>query len=375
IPADGLSEAIVSFSRFLREQGFNVGIRETQEAVQVAADGLVQHKFYFKSALKSLFCRTPEERLRFEKLFLLFWRKDPVELNQKRSEKNQQHKANQAPSTAPTLLGDSPNNQEELEAVKSTTGASASEQFRKTDFSKVADMDAQLFEELSEQLFREMALRLRRRQKLDVKQGVIHLRKTIRRSIGFGGEPIQLLRKTRRPGRRRLILLLDVSGSMDRYSFYLLRFICALRENFRQLEAFVFSTSLVRITAALQESYLEFALAQIAAQADHWSSGTKIGACLQDFVDGYGKELLNGSPLVVVLSDGLETGDPALLHTALQRIKGRAWKVVWLNPLKGNPNYQPLAKGMSVALPHLDKFGSAHNLESLMKLEELLNKG
>jgi uncharacterized protein with von Willebrand factor type A (vWA) domain len=217
-----------------------------------------------------------------------------------------------------------------------------------------------------------MAIRLRRRMKQDRRQGQINLRRTIRRSIATGGEPLELLRRSRTPKKQRLVVLLDVSGSMDKYSFFLLRFICALKENFRQLDAFVFSTSLVRISKALQLRRLDLVMEAIAGQSADWSGGTRIGQCLETFRDRYGKQVLNGSPVVIVMSDGLDTGDPEVLEAQLAAIRARSKRLIWLNPLKGMMGYQPVAKGMKAALPLVDDFRSAHNLKSILELEQIL---
>jgi uncharacterized protein with von Willebrand factor type A (vWA) domain len=217
-----------------------------------------------------------------------------------------------------------------------------------------------------------MAVRLRRRMKENRGQGQINLRRTIRHSIAYGGEPLDVLRKSRTPKKKRLIVLLDVSGSMDKYSFFLLRFICALRENFRQLEAFVFSTSLKRISRSLQFNRLDFVLKAVSDLADNWSGGTRIGECLHDFNEQYGKRMLNGSPLVLILSDGLDTGDMDMLSKELQYIRLRAKKIIWMNPLKGMKGYEPTAKGMTAAMPSIHDFRAAHNLESLLELENIL---
>jgi uncharacterized protein len=204
------------------------------------------------------------------------------------------------------------------------------------------------------------------------RDGKLNLRKTIRKSLSYGGEPLDLIKKQKKPKKQRLIVLLDVSGSMDKYSFYLLRFVKALSENFRQIEAFIFSTSLIRITKALKIKQLDTVLDVISSQAENWSSGTKIGECIADFNEKYGKRTLNGSPIVIILSDGLDSGNPEILSSELTKISLKAKKLVWLNPLKGMKGYEPTARGMSAALPLIDDFRSGHNLESLLLLENIL---
>ncbi len=168
-------------------------------------------------------------------------------------------------------------------------------------------------------------------------------------------------------------MLLDVSGSMDKYSFYLLRFIYALKRHFRSMEAFVFSTKLVSITKAMKWMQIDAVLHDIASHADHWSGGTRIGECMQTFNDRYAKYILHGSPIVIILSDGLETGNPVHLAKEMEKIKNRSKSVIWLNPLKGMQGYEPIAAGMQAALPSIHRFESAHNLESLLELEDLLH--
>lgn len=170
-----------------------------------------------------------------------------------------------------------------------------------------------------------------------------------------------------------MILLLDVSGSMDKYSFFLLKFIWSLKSNLKNIEAFVFSTSLVRITDFLHESQLDESLWQMSHHAHNWSSGTRIGESLKTFNDDYAKRILNGKSVTIILSDGLDSGEPELLSTEVRKIRMRTSKLIWLNPLKGMRGYQPLAKGMKAAHTEVDEFASAHNLESLLELEDLLS--
>ena len=159
---------------------------------------------------------------------------------------------------------------------------------------------------------------------------------------------------------------------MDKYSFYLLKFLWALRAHFKQIEAFTFSTSLVRITDQLSERTMALALARVSQQARHWSSGTKIGECLQTFNDDYAKRCLNGNTLTLVLSDGLDTGEPEVLAEATEKLRLRSKKLIWLNPLMGMAGYQPIQQGMQAALPQLHHLGAAHNFASLLELENIL---
>ncbi|HSF44617.1 MAG TPA: VWA domain-containing protein [Chitinophagaceae bacterium] len=367
-----LSEGILAFARFARSHGLNIGIQETQDALAAAEQGLLTTRSLFKNGLKTLFCTSPEEGHLYEKLFLLFWDTNPIDLDERKGQTKVQGSINKNPHSSLVMLGvgNTPPGDEEASNV---SGANAEERLKKTDLSMLSLLEADELEKIARKLFRQMAIRMRRRMKQHRRQGQINLRRTIRKSISSGGEPIELFHRLNTPKKQRLIVLLDVSGSMDKYSFFLLRFICALRENFRQLEAFVFSTSLKRITRALDTRDLSTVFRNVSEHADNWSSGTRIGECLEHFSNSYGKRMLNGSPVVLILSDGLDTGDAALLGKELEKIHRRAKRVVWLNPLKGSSNYAPLAKGMRAALPSVDDFKSAHNLESLLELENILS--
>lgn len=367
-----ITESIVAFAQFVRSHGVNIGIEETELALLAAEKKLLADRTNFKNALKVIFCTNPEERQLYEKLFSLYWETNPVDLRETKSKTSIQGVVEKKVNRSLVMLGRG-KTAEEMAEAKNVSGANEAERLQKTDFAAIHEMDARLLEEIAAKLFREMSVRLRRRMKESRKEGSINLRRTIRRSISSGGEPIELFHRSKKRKKHRLIVLLDVSGSMDKYSFYLLRFVCALREHFRQAEAFVFSTTLVRISKALQHNYLDSVLSAISQKADNWSGGTKIGDCLKQFNDQYGKRMLNGLPFVIILSDGLDTGAPEILGQELKRIKRRSKKTIWLNPLKGMKGYEPIARGMKEAIPSIDDFRTAHNLESLLALENILN--
>ena len=368
-----LSESIVAFAQYVRTHGLNVGIQETQDALNAAELGLMAERAQFKQALKALFCTTPEECMLFDQLFSQFWDTNPIDLQQRKSEVNIQGSVNRRSKASVVMLGQGQVTGRIDEEAKNVSGANAAERLKKTDLSLLTEMEASRLEEIARKLCREMAVRMRRRLRQHPRKGMTDLRRTVRHSISSGGEPLRLFHRMNTPKKQRLIVFLDISGSMDKYSLFLLRFICALRDHFRQLEAFVFSTTLKRISRGLQARQLETVVKNINDHTDHWSGGTRIGECLEQFNEMYGKRMLNGSPTIIVLSDGLDTGDVKRLGTALAYMHARSKRIVWLNPLKGMKDYQPLARGMQAALPSIDDFRSAHNLESLLELENILS--
>ena len=200
------------------------------------------------------------------------------------------------------------------------------------------------------------------------------LRRTLRRSFRTGGEPLDRAWRRRRTRPRRLILLLDVSGSMDSYSRALVMFAHAALKTDRRWEAFCFGTRLTRVTRALEGSDPDEALTRAAAQVVDWDGGTRIGDSLKRFLDEYGHGGLARGAVVVICSDGLEVGDPAVLADQMARLSRLANSVIWLNPLQESPAYEPLARGMHAALPYIDVFASGHNVASLEALGEQLAK-
>lgn len=367
----GIPEAIIAFCHYTRREGLNVGVQESLDALQAAACGLLTPPSAFRYSLRALFCTSPEERAHFDRLFDAFWdTRSEEQLRPKKTIVNQAKFVRNHEASL-VMLGQGKTEGEEDEG-KNVSGANAVERLRKTDFSKLTEIESELLAEVARQLWKEMSRRIRRRRRKAARQGPIDLRRTIRRSIATGGDPIEPARRDRKPRKQRLIVLLDISGSMDKYSFFLLRFIFALREHFRHLEAFIFSTYLQRITGLLEDRGVDKTLALLSEKADHWSSGTKIGACLGAFNEQYGKRVLNGNSLVLILSDGLDTGEPSVLAAELQKIGHRCRRLVWLNPLKGMSGYAPTARGMNAALPLVDDFRSAHSLDSLLELENLL---
>jgi uncharacterized protein len=221
---------------------------------------------------------------------------------------------------------------------------------------------------------RQMSLRLSRRLKSMSLRGPVNLRRTIRRSISRGGEPVYLSRKGRRLQRARLVILLDVSGSMNAYSVFLLRFAYALQKHFKRVHTFVFSTYLIDMTSTLRARNLPDVLEALSLEPAGWSGGTKIGESLLDFNHRFGRGLLSPDTLVMILSDGWDTGEPEVVARELSEMRQRSRRLIWLNPLLGMEGYQPLTRGMATALPYIHVFAPAHNLESLLQLEHHLGR-
>lgn len=366
-------KTIMSFVRFARAHGMNVGLGEAKSALNAAEKGLMINPESFKYTLKSIFCGTQTDIDNFETVYELFWAVEGGRGKNKVKIKNEFRQQEDTKSSL-ILIGNKggSEDQKEIDDAKTTSGSNTMEKMRKTDFTKLEDIDNEYFEKIASQLYKQMSLRMRRRMKAASRGENIHFGKTIRRSISKGGWPSDLVFSDKKYQKKRLVMLLDVSGSMDKYSFYLLKFIVVLKHYFERIEAFTFSTELNHITPHLNHKDLKKVLRGFHDNVQTWSSGTRIGECLREFNQEYSKQVLSRSSIVIVLSDGLDTGEPEILEDAIRKIKMKTKQLIWLNPLKAMKGYEPIQKGMSSALPMVDEFQSAHNLNSLLELENYL---
>ena len=203
-------------------------------------------------------------------------------------------------------------------------------------------------------------------------RGRVDLRRSFRHAVGTGGEFLSLARRDRAVEKPDVVLLCDTSGSMDPHTRFLLTFALSLTRVVRRCEVFAFNTALTRLTPWLTPGQIGPTLDRLAAGVPDWSGGTRIGASLEEFVTRYLDTLVSAKTVVVVLSDGLDLDSPAVLAGAMRDIRAKARKVIWLNPLLGDPRYRPEARGMQAALPFVEHFVPAHNLESLERLLPLL---
>jgi uncharacterized protein with von Willebrand factor type A (vWA) domain len=186
--------------------------------------------------------------------------------------------------------------------------------------------------------------------------------------------PLELRRQRRKIRTRPLVVICDISGSMDRYARLLLRFVHALGQGLENTEVFVFGTRLTRITRELRRRDVDTALTQVVGSVEDWSGGTRIGEAIKAFNFKWARRVLRSGATVVIISDGWDRGDPKLLGREMARLQRSCRRLIWLNPLLGAPGYQPLTQGMRAAMPYIDEFLPIHNLQSLEALADLLGK-
>lgn len=374
--APGLERTIVEFCRFARANGIAAGVKESLEAVRAASAVGIEERQNLKFALRAVICSTKADWDIFDEIFDAFWSGSEASTNSLSSRRNKHVREQESQQENAELASMAHGSaMAELEEGKAVMGATVHERLKKADFSEVKQGDLAELEKISLRLLQQMSLRLSRRIRSLAVRGRVDLRRTIRKSIGRGGDPIDLSFRKRKLQPLKLVIALDVSGSMNPYSIFFVRFAYALQKYFKRVDTFLFSTQLTEITSTLRARQLRDALEALAGHAAGWSGGTKIGESLHQMMQLQGRRLFSRDTVFMVLSDGWETGDPAVLVEELSAIKRRVRKLIWLNPLLGMTDYQPITRGMSAVLPYIDVFAPAHNLESLLNLEMHLSRG
>ncbi len=251
-------------------------------------------------------------------------------------------------------------------------GASEREQLRRRDFAAMTPDEFARARRLIHGIASQRPRRRTRRLRPDPRGTQLDVRGLARRSLATGGDPVLRAFRSRSETARKLVLLLDVSGSMEAYSRALLLYLHAARGSGRGVETFAFGTRLTRLTRELATRDPDAALAAAAGRVVDWSGGTRIGLSLKAYNDEWGRRALTRGAVVVVLSDGFERGDPSLLGAELARLARQAFAVVWVNPLKGHEDYEPLVGGMQAALPSIDRLVTGHDVASLETLGRIL---
>jgi uncharacterized protein with von Willebrand factor type A (vWA) domain len=247
-------------------------------------------------------------------------------------------------------------------------GASRQALLYKKPFERCDERDLAELEPILARLADRLATRRSRRLVPTRGRGRADLRRSLRRALATGGELVELARRERPVETPRIVFLCDTSGSMGLHARFLLAFARGLVRVARRTEVFAFNTELTRVTPWLRLGRLELVLERLVAAVPDWAGGTRIGECLESFAERHLDAIVDSRTVVLVFSDGLERGDPAVLARALARIQARARRVLWLNPLLSDPRYEPTARGMAAALPFVDKLAPAHDLASLERV-------
>jgi len=365
-----------AFARLLHDAGLEAGPRRLTDATRALAFIDLKKHDDFRSALRTVFVSRKEDIPTFEAAFDIFWAPpDPraaagVMPGRGRSLPLPPERA-QAWANALGLNTSQLNRErQDSEFVARSSGYSAQELLRHKDFEEMTWAETEQVRRLLEQAPWRVAERKTRRLR-PARTGRIDLRRSARHAIRSSGELMTLFHRRPRVRRRPLVLICDVSGSMERYSRLLMIFAHAIARR-EDLEAFVFSTRLTRITRLLRHRDVDRALDSVSKSVHDFSGGTRIGDAIADFNRRWARRVLGHGAVVVIVSDGWDRGDPAQLSAELVHLRRSAHRLIWLNPLLGSEGYEPLTRGMAAALPFCDDFLAAHNLQALDDLGRLL---
>ena len=359
--AERAGERLAGFPSFLRANGFAVGAGDAVDVLRTARHVGVLDQGLLRWSLQALLCRRCEEWRRFDALF------DAWFLPANRWAAPQQRVVDAAGQLAVAGAVGSPRAAgHEGDTLKPRDAASPVESLASADF---RDLDAREHVLDIEALMRRFARRLRplrlRRTEQSRHGRRLALQATIRRSVATGGVPLRLCWTAPRRVRPRLVLLLDVSRSMQAYSFFYLRLARALCGELADVHSFIFHTRVTAVSEALHDPDPWRAQERLHLLAMGWGGGTRIGESLAQFNREHAPRLVHSRTAVLILSDGYDTGDPTQLAGALAQLRRRARRIVWLNPLCGRPGYAPVSQGMQAALPHLDLLAPGASLAAI----------
>lgn len=383
-PGADIRLRLAGFARTLRDNGFAVGLRETRDALLLLGGPAGLAPAACRGALRALFCGRRSDWDAFDALFAAYWLGQGVKSVMRsvdapsRAAAQVQPKDEEASAArvgepdeadlAPDQDGD-----EAGPPAAKRDRASAANALARKDFRHIIDPDAIAeAHALAARLARSMRARITRRYKARTHGSRLDLRRTIHGSVATGGTPVRIVHRHRKPKPLRLVLLLDVSGSMAIYASVFVRFMHGVLGAFREAEAFLFHTRLMHVSPALREKNAGRAVERLSLLAAGVGGGTEIGASLASFNRYHARRVIHARTAVMIISDGYDTGTPERLGLEMRMLRRRCRRIVWLNPMIGWRDYAPEARGMKAALPFIDLFAPAHTLDSLLALEPVL---
>ena len=380
----GPSARMAGFLAHLRDNGLRLGVQETATALDALLYIDAATPDDVRPALKAICSGCKDEAERFDALFDSYWM-DAGRVRQKVVPKAQAdqgagvHSSRDAEGEDPGGSGEATAPEAgDGEVERDGTGRLIASEMRNLSRRDLRDLvrpdeiaEAQKVARMLGEALRDQ----RSRRRIAGRKGNrLHFRRTIRRSLGTGGEPLRLYRKIRPDRSVKLVALCDVSGSMSVYAKVFLAFLAGLLRGDPDADAYLFHTRLVRITEALRDKDAMRAIGRMSLMADGFGGGSKIGASLKHFAETYARRFVDGRSVVMILSDGYDTAPPDDLAVALARLRKRGCRILWLNPLKGWRDYEPVTAGMAAALPYLDLFAAANTLDDLAGLERELRR-
>ena len=365
---------LLLFGRVLRRLGLDINPGRMMDLVSALDHIEIGKKSDFFFAARTLLVHDREDLPLFDEAFELFWRK-PVESWDVEWQGLTRRRRPSGPVVTHPPLKEAPQtdnststSSQEMSVIEVTRTYSDRELLRHKNFAEMNTEESDAVKQMMSRLLWKVSERRTRRHHPG-KGHFIDLRRTLRRSLRSEGEIFSWSYREPKLKPRPLVVIADISGSMERYTRLLLHFIYGMKATLSQpMEAFVFSTRLTRITRPLQIRDLDLALKNVGLLVNDWAGGTRIGESLKTFNFEWGRRVLGRGAVVLIISDGWDRGDVDLLKREMARLKRNCYSLIWLNPLLGAPDYEPLTRGIQAALPNIDHFLPVHNLASLEDL-------
>ena len=381
----GFLRHLLLFCRKLQQEGVKATLSQEIDACRSLEYIDIFNYNDFYHALKANLISRPEDLPVFDSIFFSHWSFLKINLMEKEkapterektgkdsSEKKSSFRSEKEKPLEIIFSEGSKDKPKEKSEPREIPLYSPREKLQKKDFSAFSDEELKKIKKAISLITQKIRLRETRRKKADKIAGLFDFRRTIRKNVRHGGDILKFAWKKPKVTETRILLLCDVSGSMEGYSRFLVQFFYGLQNSLSEVETFVFSTRLSRLTTVLRKKGFEKALEKIAQEVLHWGGGTNIGECLRRFNRQNAPTLLYHRTIVIIVSDGWDRGDDNLLREEMKKLRKKAYRIIWLNPRLCSPHYQPTCKGMKTALPFLDQFLPLHNLDSLINLGEVL---
>ena len=374
-----LPRTLLRFCEVLRRGGISVSTSSVMDALNAMVFVDIFNRLEFHNTLLATLVKRRGDQILFDRLFHTFWHsgnspdQERIAILLSNSGEPRERVVAAGVETKPKATGvGSDGTEERGGAPGSTTAATYSpvEVLMKRDLASFTDDDLEEIERIMRRVARDIAS-ARTRIMHPAERGIMDLRRTVRANMQYGTELLEIVRRRKRLRRNRLVLLCDVSGSMKTYCNFAIKYLYVMGKAFERIEVFAFSTRLTRVTPELQRGDFGASMRLLSDSVPHWGGGTKIGACLSTLLERYG-HLIDRRTIVIVISDGMDTGEVALLEDQMRRLKQRSRWVVWLNPLLADPAYEPICRGMQAALPYADTFTSANTVIELQKFSQML---
>jgi len=365
---------IVSFSRALHRAGVEVNSGNLIDFCQGLGLVDLTHRIDFYATARATLVSRYDDLETFDQVFRVFWDLPADAMDLLPQEEKVAEATLDAPETSDDPVDAVEDGEGEPEGESDAAEASYSpdEALLQKDLAALTDREIEEARKVIAEIVHIIANRRSRRRVPENWGRELDFRRMWRRNALYGRDGVELTYRRRRIKKTKLMLLCDVSGSMDCYSRFLIQVIYALKREIRDVEVGVFSTRMTPISRLLQHKSVDESLREVSETVHDWAGGTDIGRCLREFNDRFARDMLRSRTVMIVVSDGWDRGDADLMRQEMERLRRRVHRLLWLNPLLGSPGYQPLCLGMKTALPYLDFFLPAHNLDSLIQMAKTL---